>query len=222
MGMNQINLFLARLRDNESKGSYSHFGEDGERLGAYGISPANWRRWTAQYGLTGAPWQNKSAQDSVAHQKVAEYYNRYGNWELVALAWWGGTEYADEIANEGIVAQAEFGPEAIELTVGLRSASLAPGSNAPKPASDLPQSDAGQTQLTSALKATGHIQRADQTAVEGSEMHRLMAPILQGYSNSIRSSAGIPDARGEGIPSGSAGSTTTPAAGSTTASGGDY
>lgn len=207
MGISQINLFLARLRDRESKGSYSFFGEEGERLGAYGVTPANWRRWTAQYGLTGAPWQNKAAQDSVAHQKVTEYYERYGNWELVALAWWGGTEYADSVANEGIVAQAELGPEAIELAAGLRSAPRQVGGYGPTPP-DLPSSDAGrETQLTTALKAAGHVERAGAPVTESSEMHRLMAPILQGLSNSIRTAPPEEPSRGDGIPPGSAGYT---------------
>lgn len=200
----QLHAFLTALRSAESGGQYANIAEDGRR-GAYGITPDNWQRWTSQLGLTGAPWQDKDAQDMVARKKATELYDRYGDWKLVALAWWGGTEFADEAAARGADPTIPMMDEASKLTVGLGS-TIQPKREAPtgdgsQPTSE-PQAD---TQLTRAIRASGKVRPV--VDVKNAEMHHLVAPILQGLSNSIRASA----ARGEGIPD----------AGSTNGSAGD-
>ena len=70
-------------------------GYDGEpiqvqALGAYGILDINWDKWAEQAGYKGADWRVPEMQDIVAAYKFTEYYNTYGSWDLVAVAWYAG------------------------------------------------------------------------------------------------------------------------------------
>jgi hypothetical protein len=196
----QVRDFLSALRRYESSNHYDYTSEEDDRRGAYGITPENWRRWTVEMGLIGAPWQSKEAQDMVAREKASELYDRYRDWQLVALAWWGGTEFADDAAARGADPTIPMMDEAAKLTAELGPPlGTAPipsgplGASQPNGTSEgpLPQTE---THLTKAIKASGHMRAPSD--VKAKEMHHLIVPILQGLSNVIKAEG----ARGEGIP----------------------
>ena len=72
-----------------------------QALGAYGILDINWDVWSKQAGLAGADWKDKAAQDAVAKYKVQEYFNKFGSWDLVSVAWFAGPGDARDLKNTG-------------------------------------------------------------------------------------------------------------------------
>ena len=72
-----------------------------QALGGYGILDINWNKWSKQAGLEGADWKDKAAQDAVAKFKVQEYFNRFGSWDLVSVAWFAGPGDADDLKSTG-------------------------------------------------------------------------------------------------------------------------
>ena len=82
-------------------------GYDGEpiqvpALGAYGILDINWDKWAEQAGYKGADWRVPEMQDIVAAYKFTEYYNTYGSWDLVAVAWYAGPGTANKAKALGL------------------------------------------------------------------------------------------------------------------------
>jgi hypothetical protein len=109
LALDQLEVFMAAIRRMESgsyEGNYSATGPRssslGIPLGAYQIMSANWASWASQAGLAGADWRSREAQDAVARHKFTEYYNRYQDWGLVAIAWFAGPGRADEARRNGI------------------------------------------------------------------------------------------------------------------------
>ena len=111
MALSEIELFMAAIRRLESgsfDGNYTVAKESlrhstmGVPLGAYQIMSANWPSWSAQAGIPGASWQSKAAQDRVARHKMTQYYNTFGDWRLVAIAWFGGPGAAKKAAAQGL------------------------------------------------------------------------------------------------------------------------
>ena len=88
-----------------------------QALGAYGILDINWDVWSKQAGYAGADWRIPVIQDIVAANKIQEYYNKYGSWDLVAVAWYGGPGKANIAMEFGIDAvgdlknMEDFGPD---------------------------------------------------------------------------------------------------------------
>lgn len=88
-----------------------------QALGAYGILDINWDVWSKQAGYAGADWRIPVIQDIVAANKIQEYYNEFGSWELVAVAWYGGPGKARTAQNQGMDAigdlknMEDFGPD---------------------------------------------------------------------------------------------------------------
>lgn len=80
-----------------------------QALGAYGILNINWDWWAKQAGYEGADWRTPEMQDIVAANKMTEYYNKYGSWDLVAVAWYGGPGAANTALNQGIDSVGDLG-----------------------------------------------------------------------------------------------------------------
>jgi len=80
-----------------------------QALGAYGILDINWygtktqKSWAEQAGYAGARWDDKVAQDAVAKYKVQEYFNKFGSWDAVSVAWFAGPQVAERMVNEGVI-----------------------------------------------------------------------------------------------------------------------
>ena len=73
-----------------------------QALGAYGILDVNWDKWAEQAGYKGADWRIPEMQDIVAAYKFTEYFNKYGSWDLVAVAWYAGPGAANKAKGLGI------------------------------------------------------------------------------------------------------------------------
>ena len=102
-----LSRFMAAVREAETgnpAGDYTKTGAQtrGYRgLGAYQISQQNWDIWSKEAGIPGANWRSPAAQDLVASTVMNRLFRRYGNWELVAAAWFGGPQSADNMAQRG-------------------------------------------------------------------------------------------------------------------------
>lgn len=206
-GLWQLPEFMRALRQHETKSDYSLISR--HNRGAYGITEDNWNRWTRQLGVWGARWQNHTAQDYVARQKLTEYYLRYQDWRLVAVAWWEGTAAADAIATTNELARSPWSTEVIGLMteLGMNPGSPFEGRSATNmgqgfiPDMSTPSAMAyggspiGDTQLTTARRNAGVMpDPSRESFMMNSEMHKKMAPMLQGLSNAIKAGAPIADA----------------------------
>lgn len=109
MAMSELQAFMAAIRRLESgsfDGNYGaigpYTGRMGNARGAYQIMSANWDSWAREAGIAGAYWGSKEAQDHVAEFKFRQYYERFGSWELVAVAWFGGPGAAARAQKNGL------------------------------------------------------------------------------------------------------------------------
>ena len=110
-----IDLYLKALLQKESTGNYyaEHLPETMidyvtgkpikvQALGGYGILDINWygtdtqTAWTKMAGLEGADINDPKAQDAVAKYMVQKYFNRFGSWDAVSVAWFAGQGNADK------------------------------------------------------------------------------------------------------------------------------
>lgn len=85
-----IDQFMRALSGQESGGSST---AQNARTGAYGtyqIMPGNWPAWSREAGIPGAP-QTPENQEKVARFKIQQYYDKFGNWQDVASAWYSGS-----------------------------------------------------------------------------------------------------------------------------------
>lgn len=111
-----LEMYLQALKMQESSGDYQAVHkpsiiEDAytgkpvrvQALGAYGILDINWKKWAKQAGLEGADWHDPNAQDTVAKFKVQQYFNKFGSWDAVSVAWFAGPKKADRLVNNGTV-----------------------------------------------------------------------------------------------------------------------
>lgn len=117
-----IDIYLEALKMQESSGNYQaqHTPEvitdivTGKKIrvqavGAYGILDINWtgtetqKSWAEQAGYKNADWQDPVAQDAVAKYKVQEYFNKYGSWDAVSVAWFSGEGNANKLVKNGTI-----------------------------------------------------------------------------------------------------------------------
>lgn len=134
MGLEQLEAFKAGLRKTETDDwliSSMHRGpwKDGDgEVGTYGVRVSNFAYWAAEIGLGGADWQDPDVMERVVTAKLVEYYNEYGDWDLVAMAWIGGTELADVVGAQPDARSANkylgrtVGNMADEITQNMNSA----------------------------------------------------------------------------------------------------
>ena len=117
-----IDMYLEALKMQESSGNYQaqHTPEvitdivTGKKIrvqaiGAYGILDINWtgtktqKSWAEQAGYKGADWHDPAVQDAVAKFKAQQYFNKYGSWDAVSVAWFAGAGNANELVNNGTI-----------------------------------------------------------------------------------------------------------------------
>ena len=117
-GPEGLQIFMNKLRKVETGGCedpyHTHSGDSNDdgsfnSYGAYQIQPENWVNWAEEAYEAGYPlfpdgggyptdgtrgysrfsWSPMN-QDIVASYKMMQYFNEYGNWHDVAIAWNGG------------------------------------------------------------------------------------------------------------------------------------
>jgi hypothetical protein len=111
----ELVAFMESIKEQENAGGNyllkheptTMLGYDGQpmqvqALGAYGILDVNWDKWAEQAGYKGADWRIPEMQDIVAAYKFTEYFNKYGSWDLVAVAWYAGPGAANKAKGLGI------------------------------------------------------------------------------------------------------------------------
>lgn len=90
----QIDQFMGAIGAQESGGDYTAVGpttRSGENAqGKYQILPSNWPSWAVEAGLTADAPQTAMNQEIVARHKMLAYFNQFGDWESVAVAWFAG------------------------------------------------------------------------------------------------------------------------------------
>lgn len=91
-----IDSFMNAIGFQESSGNYNAVNEQTGALGKYQILPSNWNAWAAEAGIPGADWRDPQNQETVARNKMLQYYNQFGSWEAVAVAWFAGPGAAQE------------------------------------------------------------------------------------------------------------------------------
>lgn len=106
MAIDQLPQFMAAIRQVESGNRYDIVGTDhgsryGVARGAYQIMSGIWGGWASAAGLAGADWRDPAAQDAVARHRMTKYYEQYGDWRLVAAAWFGGEGAANKLRDRG-------------------------------------------------------------------------------------------------------------------------
>ena len=111
-----IDMYLSALKQKESSNRYSIMHTPSvitdfatgkpikvQALGAYGILDINWGKWSKEAGLAGADWHDPIAQDRVAKYKVQQYFNKFGSWDAVSVAWFAGSETAKDLVETGTI-----------------------------------------------------------------------------------------------------------------------
>jgi len=117
-----IDIYLEALKMQESSGNYQAKHEPSfitdivtgkkirvQAIGAYGILDINWngtktqQSWAEQAGYKGADWHDPTVQDAVAKYKVQEFFNKFGSWDAVSVAWFAGSETAKDLVKTGTI-----------------------------------------------------------------------------------------------------------------------
>lgn len=98
-----LGQFLAALKRMQG-GKYGWRGRaEGSvhPFGAYGMIEENWEAWSSTAGLGGHDKWDPAGQDYVAAYWAQKLFQRYGDWDMVAAAWFAGAEDADRAARSG-------------------------------------------------------------------------------------------------------------------------
>jgi len=77
-------------------------------LGGYGVLDINYEPWAKQAGLNGfnmkdGDWQDPKVQDRIVKYKLQQYFNMFGSWEAVSVAWFAGPNVARRLINSGTI-----------------------------------------------------------------------------------------------------------------------
>lgn len=84
-----IDAFMAAIAGLESGGSYTAQNPSGA-YGKFQIMPSNWGPWAERAGIGRNAPRTPQNQEVVARHVMSEYYQRFGNWRDVAIAWFAG------------------------------------------------------------------------------------------------------------------------------------
>lgn len=85
----EIDRFIAALIGQESNGDPNVRNADSGAMGLGQIMPENWGPWAEEAGVNAADF-SPANQMRVIKYKIGKYYEQYGNWRDVAVAWYGG------------------------------------------------------------------------------------------------------------------------------------
>lgn len=88
-GSSEIDSFIGALIGQESGGNANAVNADSGAMGLGQIMPENWGPWAAEAGVDASDFSPANQMRVIRH-KIAQYYETYGNWRDVAIAWYGG------------------------------------------------------------------------------------------------------------------------------------
>lgn len=89
-GSPDINSFVRAISSQESGGDA---GAVNAHTGAYGefqILDPNWPSWAREAGISPDAPRTRENQNIIARNKMMQYYNEFGSWRNVAIAWYAG------------------------------------------------------------------------------------------------------------------------------------
>ena len=97
-----VDAVMLAISGQESGGDYDSVNADSGASGAFQIMPENWPSWAEEAGIGADAPMTQENQNIVARHKMLEYYNQFGNWRDVAIAWYGGpgaVDYSEAVKN---------------------------------------------------------------------------------------------------------------------------
>jgi hypothetical protein len=87
----ELDAFIESLAQGESGADgYGAVNTDSGARGRYQFMPETWARWAPVAGLPSNAPMTPANQDLVARTLALHYYNTFGNWRDVYIAWYGG------------------------------------------------------------------------------------------------------------------------------------
>ena len=86
----ELKRFMHAISAQESGGNPNVVNKDSGAHGQFQIMPANWAPWSREAGLGSNAPRTQANQNKVARYKMQQYYERFGSWEAVAVAWYAG------------------------------------------------------------------------------------------------------------------------------------
>lgn len=109
----ELDKFTWAIAKQESGHNYGAVGPQtrsyGKALGKYQVMSKIAPSWMRELGFSGSDQQladrflrDPDVQERVARHKMTQYYQRYGSWDLVAIAWFAGPGRANTAAQHGI------------------------------------------------------------------------------------------------------------------------
>lgn len=100
--ISELGRFMAAIRKQESSGNYNATGPStkyGNATGAYQFIDSTWGGYEGYQSAKDAP---PEVQDARAAQLMTEYFEEFGRWDLVAVAWHAGPGRARTAAKSGL------------------------------------------------------------------------------------------------------------------------
>ena len=97
-----LDNFMQAIGQQESDGNYDLTNPDSGAAGKFQIMPDNWSSWAQDAGLSPDAPMTPENQNLVARNKMQEYFNKFGNWRDVAIAWYdgeGAVDWSEEAKN---------------------------------------------------------------------------------------------------------------------------
>lgn len=85
--------YMRAASGEESGGNPSATNARTGASGTFQIIPSNWPSWAKEAGVDPGD-HSAAAQEKVAGHKMQEYYDQFGSWGAVAVAWYAGPEAA--------------------------------------------------------------------------------------------------------------------------------
>jgi hypothetical protein len=85
-----LDSFMSAMSSQESGGNYNARNKRTGASGRFQIMPSNWGPWSKEAGLGPNAPRTPENQDKVARFKMQQYYDQFGSWDAVAVAWYAG------------------------------------------------------------------------------------------------------------------------------------
>jgi hypothetical protein len=108
-GLAEFMAAVRRVESGDPKGDYQARGKPEGGLvprGAYGFT--NWSQQASAAGYPDANLGDYRAQDRVAANHFNRLHQKFGNWDLVALAWFTNEKVAEQVAEGGYSKPGQF------------------------------------------------------------------------------------------------------------------
>lgn len=139
--LSELEAFMAAIRKVESGGRYKAQGPStkyGRATGAYQFLDSTWAGYGGYKRAMDAP---PEVQDARARQLMSTYFNSFGSWRLVAIAWHAGPGAARKAARNPNYAKSirdvniSTDQYANRVVGGMKGGGMGPGNVPPTPTS---------------------------------------------------------------------------------------